>query len=232
MLLVEFAYNNSYQSSLKMAPYKALYGRKCCTPLYWTELKENQIYEVDLVKEIEEKVKVIRYCLKAASERQKSYADLKRKEIEYQVCDKVFLKVSLWKKIFRFGKKGKLSPRFIRPFEVTERIGPLVYRLVLPTELEKIHNVFHVSMLRCYLLDQSHVISPTEVEIQPDMTYVEESVKILDKEIKQLRNKSIALVKVLWNRHGVDEATWEPKEAMRKQYPNLFTGKIFGDENP
>ncbi len=86
-------------------------------------------------------------------------------------------------------------------------------------------------MLRRYRSDPEHVISPTEVEIQPDMTYVEEPVKILDKEIKQLRNKSIALVKVLWNRHGVDEATWEPEEAMRKQYPNLFTGKIFGDEN-
>ena len=111
--LVEFAYNNSYQLSLKMAPYEALYGRKCRTQLYWTELKENHIYGVDLVKETEEKVKIIRYCLKAASDRQKSYADLKRKEIEYQVGDKVFLKVSSWKKIFRFGKKGKRSQRFI-----------------------------------------------------------------------------------------------------------------------
>ncbi|KAG8503904.1 hypothetical protein CXB51_001877 [Gossypium anomalum] len=211
--LVEFAYNNSYQSSLKMAPYEALYGRKCRTPLYWTELKENQIYGVDLVKETEEKVKIIRDCLKAASDRQKSYADLKRKGIE-------------------FGKKGKLSPRFIGPFEVIERVGPLAYRLALPIELEKIHNVFHVSMLRRYRSDPSHVISQTEVEIQPDMTYGEEPVKILAREVKQLRNKSIVLVKVLWNRHGVDEATWEPEEAMRKQYPNLFTGKIFGDENP
>ncbi|KAG8501005.1 hypothetical protein CXB51_003048 [Gossypium anomalum] len=198
--LVEFAYNNSYQSSLKMAPYEALYGRKCCTPLYWTELKENQIYKVDLVKETEEKVKIIRDCLKAASDRQKSYADLKKKEIEYQV--------------------------------VIERVGPLAYRLALPIELEKIHNVFHVSMLRHYRSDPSHVISQTEVEIQPDMTYGEEPVKILAREVKQLRNKSIALVKVLWNRHGVDKATWELEEAMRKQYPNLFTGKIFGDENP
>ncbi|KAG8485940.1 hypothetical protein CXB51_019280 [Gossypium anomalum] len=138
----EFAYNNSYQSSLKMAPYEALYGRKCRTPLYWTELKENQIYGVDLVKETEEKVKIIRDCLKAASDRQKSYADLKRKGIEYQV--------------------------------VIERVGPLAYRLALPIELEKIHNVFHVSILRRYRSDPSHVISQTEVEIQPDMTYGEE----------------------------------------------------------
>ncbi|KAG8489273.1 hypothetical protein CXB51_017325 [Gossypium anomalum] len=181
--LVEFAYNNSYQSSLKMAAYEALYGRKCCTPLYWTELKENQIYRVDLVKETEEKVKIIRDCLKAASDRQKSYADLKKKEIEYQV--------------------------------VIERVGPLAYRLALPIELEKIHNVFHVSMLRHYRSDPSHVISQTEVEIQPDMTYGEEPVKILAREVKQLRNKSIALVKVLWNIHGVDKATWEIEEAMQ-----------------
>ncbi|KAG8485711.1 hypothetical protein CXB51_019027 [Gossypium anomalum] len=214
--LVEFAYNNSYQSSLKMEPYEVLYGRKCYTPLYLTELKENQIYGVDLVKEIEVKVKVIRDCLKVASDRQKSYADLKRKEIEYQVGDKVFLKVSPWKKVLRFGKKGKLSLCFIGPFEVIERVGPLAYRLALLIELEKIHDVFHVSILCRYRSNLSHVISQTEVEIQPDMTYGEEPVKILAREVKQLRNKSIALVKVLWNRHGVDEATWEPEEAMQK----------------
>ncbi|KAG8473026.1 hypothetical protein CXB51_034903 [Gossypium anomalum] len=120
--LVEFAYNNSYQTSLKMAPYEALYGRKCRTPLYWTKLKENQIYGVDLIKETEEKVKVIRDCLKAALDRQKSYADLKRREIEFQVGDKVFLKVSPWKKVLRFGRKGKLSPRFIGPYEIIEKL--------------------------------------------------------------------------------------------------------------
>ncbi|KAA3461584.1 DNA/RNA polymerase superfamily protein [Gossypium australe] len=181
--------------------------------------------------ETEEKVKVIRGCLKATSDRQKYYADLKLKEIEFQVGDKVFLKVSPWKKVLRFGRKGKLSPRFIGPYKITERIGLVAYRLALPSKLEKIHDVFHVSMLHRYRPDPSHVIVPTEVEIQPDMTYGEEPVKILAQEVKQLRNKSIALVKVLWQRHGVEEAIWEPEEAMRNQYPNLFTGKIFGDEN-
>ncbi|KAG8493033.1 hypothetical protein CXB51_010398 [Gossypium anomalum] len=202
--LVEFAYNNSYQTSLKMAPYEALYGRKCRTPLYWTELKENQIYGVDLIKEIEEKVKVIRDCLKAASDRQKSYADLKRKDIEFQVGDKVFLKVSPWKKVLRFGRKGKLSPRFIGPYEVIEKVRPVAYRLALPPELEKIHDVFHVSMLRRYRSDPSHVVSLTEIELQPDMTYEEEPIKILAREVKQLRNKNVALVKVLWQRHGIE----------------------------
>ncbi|KAA3477055.1 DNA/RNA polymerases superfamily protein [Gossypium australe] len=146
--LVEFTYNNSFQSSLKMAPYEALYRCKCQTPLYWTKLKENQIHGVDLVREIEEKVKIIRECLKAASDRLKSYLDLKRKEIEFQIGDKMFLKVSPWKKVLRFCRKGKLSPHFIGPYKITERIGLVAYRLALPPELEKIHDVFHVSVLR------------------------------------------------------------------------------------
>ncbi|KAA3474098.1 DNA/RNA polymerases superfamily protein [Gossypium australe] len=110
-------------------------------------LSENKIHGVDLIKETEQKVKVIRGSLKAASDRQKSYANLKRKDIEFEVGDKVFLKVSPWKKILRFGQKGKLSPRFIGMYEIIERAGPVAYRLMLPPELEKIHNVFHVSML-------------------------------------------------------------------------------------
>ncbi|KAK5802657.1 hypothetical protein PVK06_030269 [Gossypium arboreum] len=229
--LIEFAYNNSFQSSIKMAPYEALYGRKCRTPLFWTELGENKIFGVDLIKDAEQKVKVIRESLKAATDRQKSYADLKRKDIEYQVGDKVFLKVSPWKKILRFGCKGKLSPRFIGPYEISERVGPVAYRLILPPELEKIHNVFHVSMLRRYRSDPSHVISPSEVEIQADMSYEEEPIRILAREVKELRNKRVLLVKVLWLKHGIEEATWEPENSMKERYPNLFTGKIFGDEN-
>ncbi|KAA3480068.1 Retrotransposon protein, Ty3-gypsy subclass [Gossypium australe] len=171
-----------------MEPYEALYGHKCRTPLYWTELSEKQIHGVDLVKETEEKVRVIHDSLKATSYRQKSYADLKRKEIEFQVGDKVFLKVSPWKKILRFGRKGKLSPRFIGPYEVIERIGPVASRLAFPADLERIHNVFHVSMLQRYRSNPSHVIPLTEIEIRPDMTYEEEPIKILAREVKQLRN--------------------------------------------
>ncbi|KAK5775668.1 hypothetical protein PVK06_043586 [Gossypium arboreum] len=229
--LIEFAYNNSFQSSIKMAPYEALYGRKCRTPLFWTELGERKIFGVDLIKDAEQKVRVIRENLKIASDRQKSYADLKRKDIEYQVGDKVFLKVSPWKKILRFGRKGKLSPRFIGPYEISERVGPVAYRLILPPELEKIHDVFHVSMLRRYRSDPSHVISPSEVEIQADMSYEEEPIRILAREMKELRNKRVPLVKVLWLKHGMEEATWEPENSMKERYPNLFTGKIFGDEN-
>ncbi|KAA3480843.1 Retrotransposable element Tf2 [Gossypium australe] len=184
LTLIEFAYNNSFQTSIKMAPYEALYGRKCRTPLYWTELSENKIRGVDLIKEAEQKVKVIRDSLKVGSDRQKSYADLKRKDNKFEVGDKVFLKVSPWKKILRFGRKGKLSLRFIGPYEIIERVGPVAYRLLLPSVLEKIHNVFHVSMLRRYRSDPSHVISPTEVEIQSGLSYSEEHIRILARETK------------------------------------------------
>nr|XP_012466398.1 unnamed protein product [Gossypium raimondii] len=137
-------------------------------------------------------VKVIRDSLKTILNRQKLYADLKRKDIEFQIGDKVFLKVSPWKKILRFDRKSKLSPRFIGSHEIIECIGLVAYRLQLPPELEKIHNVLHVLMLRRCRSDPSHVISPTEIEIKPDMTYEEELIQILTREIKELRNKKIS----------------------------------------
>ena len=142
-----------------MAPYEALYGRKCRTPLCWTELSEKKVIGPDLIQETKEKVKIIREKLKVATDRQKSYANMKRKDIRYEIGEKVFFKVSPWKKVMRFGKNGKLSPRFIRPFEVIEKVGPVAYRLALPLELENIHNVFHVSILRRYRSDPSHVVS-------------------------------------------------------------------------
>ena len=143
-------YNYSFKSSVGMAPYEALYGRKCRTPLCWTELREKKVIGPDLIQETEEKVTMIRERLKVAIDRQKSYAYNKRKDIRYEISEKVFLKVSPWKKVMRFGKNGKLSPRFISPYEVIEKVGPMAYRLALPPDLEKIHNVFHVSMLRRY----------------------------------------------------------------------------------
>ncbi|KAK5786146.1 hypothetical protein PVK06_040776 [Gossypium arboreum] len=158
-----------------------------------------------------------------------SYADLKRKEIEYSVGDMVFLKVSPWKKILRFGKKCKLSPRFIGPYRVLKRVGPVAYQLKLPPELDRIHNVFHVSMLRHYRSDPAHVVPVTEIEIQTDLTFEEEPVQILAQDVKILRRKSVPLVKVLWRNHSREEATWELEEAMQQQYPHLFgSGKFRG----
>ena len=121
-------YNNSFQSSIGMSPYEALYGRKCRTPLCLTELIEKKVIGPDLIQETEEKVKMIRKRLKMATDRQKSYADMKRKDIRYEISEKVFLKESPWKKVMRFGKKGKLSPRFIGPYEVIKKVGSVAYR--------------------------------------------------------------------------------------------------------
>ena len=156
--LMEFAYNNSYQSSISMAPYENLYGKKCRTSVCWTKLKEHKEIGPDIMKDTEEKVWVIQQQLKIASDRHKSYVDLKRKDIEYEVGDKVFLKVSPWRKILRVGKKGKLSPRFIGPYEILEKIGPVTYHLALPPELSKLHDVFHVSILWRYRSDESHIL--------------------------------------------------------------------------
>ena len=125
----------------------------------------------DIVKDTEEKVRVIRQRLKAASDRQKSYADLKRRDIEYEVGDKVFLKVSPWRKILWFGQKGKLSSRFIGSYEILKRVGPMAYRLALPPELAKLHDVFHVSMLRRYRFDESHILLVQEIQVQEDLSY-------------------------------------------------------------
>ena len=140
---------------------------------------------------------MIKERLKVATDRQNFYAVLKRKDIQYEIGEKVFLKVSPWKKVMRFGRKGKLSPRFIGSYEVIEKVGPVAYRLALPQELEKIHNVFHVSMLRRYRPDPSHVVSSEIIELRPDLTYKEEPIEILAREVKELRNKRIPLVKVL-----------------------------------
>ena len=141
-----------------MTPYEALHGRECRTLLCWTELSEKKIIGSDLIQEIEEKVKMIRERLKVATDRQKSYSDMRRKDIRYEIDEKVFFKVLPWKKVMRFGKKGKLSPRFIGSYEVIEKVGSVAYKLALPPLLERIHNVFRVSMLRRYMSDPSHVV--------------------------------------------------------------------------
>ncbi|KAH9751668.1 Endonuclease [Citrus sinensis] len=192
--LMEFAYNNNYQASIEMAPYEALYGRKCRTP----------------------------DRLKVAQDRQKSYADKRRRELEFEVGDRVFIRISPWKGVLRFRKHGKLSPRYIGPYEIIERIGPLAYRLALPPKLSKIHDVFHVSMLQKYIYDPSHVLSKQPIQLKEDLTYEEEQLEILEDKHQVLHSKTIPLVKVRWRNHTKEEATWERKDLMRAQYPYLF----------
>ena len=223
--LIEFAYNNSYQSSIEMAPYEALYGRPCRSPLCWAEVGEAPLLGPELVRETTEKVSLIRQRLFTAQSRQKSYADQRRRPLTFEVGDHVFLKVMPRRGLMRFGKKGKLSPRFIGPFEILEKVGAVAYRLALPPQLERVHNVFHVSMLRKYEQDPSHVVDWSEMEIEVDATYEEKPIRILDRREQVLRNKTIPLVKVLWRHRGIEEATWEREATMRVNYPHLFENR-------
>ena len=136
--------------------------------------------------------------------------------------DRVFHKVSPWKGVLRFGRCGKLRPRYIGLYEIIARVGLVAYRLDLPPELSKVHNVFHVSMLRKYIPDPSHVLRDQPVELKDNLTYKEQSMQIVDRREQILRNKVIPLVKVLWKNHEREAATWEPEAQMRSQYPQLF----------
>ena len=190
-----------------MAPYEALYGRKCITPICWEEVGDRKLLAPDKVQETIEKIQVIKERLKTAQSRQKSYADNRRQDIEFEIGDFVFLKVSPSKGIVRFGKKGKLSLRFNGPFEVLERVGSVAYKIALPPSLCHIHNIFHVSMIRKYIPDPSHIIKYELMEIDKDLSYVEEPTQIIDKKEKILRNRIIPLVKVIWRHYSGEETT-------------------------
>nr|XP_033516013.1 uncharacterized protein LOC117280405 [Nicotiana tomentosiformis] len=223
--LIEFAYNNSYQASIGMAPYEALYGRRCRSPVGWFEPAEVPLIGPEFVCEALEKVHLIRERLKAAQNRQKSYSDKRHRDLDFMVSDKVFLKVSPMKGVMRFGRKGKLSPRFIGPYEIIEKKGNVAYELALPVELSSVHPVFHVSMLRKYIHDESHIIPTDTIEIKEGLTYEEVPIEILDRQVRKLRTKDIASKKVLWSNHDSKEATWDVEEDMRKKYPYLFEEK-------
>ncbi|KAL0543870.1 hypothetical protein IC582_018975 [Cucumis melo] len=220
--LMEFAYNNSYQATIGMAPFEALYGRCCRSPVCWGEVGEQRLMGPELVQSTNEAIQKIRSRMHTAQNRQKSYSDVRRKDLEFEIGDKVFLKVAPMKGVLRFERRGKLSPRFVGPFEILERIGPVAYRLALPPSLSTVHDVFHVSMLRKYVPDPSHVVDYEPLEIDENLSYVEQPVEVLAREVKTLRNKQIPLVKVLWRNHRVEEATWEREDDMRSRYPELF----------
>ncbi|KAA0067940.1 pol protein [Cucumis melo var. makuwa] len=220
--LMEFAYNNSYQATIGMAPFEALYGKCCRSPVCWGEVGEQRMLRPELVQTTNAAIQKIRARMLTAQSRQKSYADVRRKDLEFEVGDMVFLKVAPMKGVLRFEKKGKLSPRFVGPFEILERIGPVAYRLALPPSFSTVHDVFHVSMLRRYVADPTHVVDFEPLQMSENLSYEEQPVEILAREVKKLRNREISLFKVLWRNQGVEEATWEREEDMRTQYPDLF----------
>ncbi|GJY44357.1 putative reverse transcriptase domain-containing protein [Tanacetum coccineum] len=221
--LVEFSYNNSYHASIKAAPFEALYGRKCRSPVCWTEVGEAQILGPELIQETTEKIIQIKQRMQAARDRQKSYADLKRKPMEFQVGDKVMLKVSPWKGVVRFGKRGKLNPRYVGPFKVIERVGEVAYKLELPEELSRVHNTFHVSNLKKCHADEPLAVPLDGLNLDDKLHFVEEPVEIVGREVKRLKQSRIPLIKVRWNSKRGPEFTWEREDQFKKKYPHLFT---------
>ncbi|GJY90783.1 putative reverse transcriptase domain-containing protein [Tanacetum coccineum] len=185
--LVEFSYNNSYHASIKAAPFEALYGRKCRSPVCWTEVGEAQILGPELIQETSEKIVQIKQRMQATHDRQKSYADLKRKPMEFQVGDKVMLKVSPWKGVVRFGKRRKLNPRYVGPFKVLKRVGDVAYKLELPEELSRVHNTFHVSNLKKCHADEPLAVPLDGLHFYGKLQFVEEPIEITDREVKRLK---------------------------------------------
>ncbi|GKE91273.1 putative reverse transcriptase domain-containing protein [Tanacetum coccineum] len=176
--LVEFSYNNSYHASIKAAPFEALYGRKCRSPVCWAE----------------------------------RYADKKRKPMDFYVGDKVMLKVSPWKGVIHFGKRGKLNPKYVGPFRVLEKVGAVAYKLELPQELSRVHNTFHVSNLkRCYF-DDPLTVPLDGLHVYDKLQFFKEPVEIMDREVKQLRHSRVPIVKVRWDSKRGPEFTWERED--------------------
>ncbi|GJS23744.1 putative reverse transcriptase domain-containing protein [Tanacetum coccineum] len=193
--LVEFSYNNSYHASIKAAPFEALYGRKFRSPVCWAEVGDVQLTGPEIIHETTEKIVQIRQRLQAARDRQRSYANIRRKPLEFQVGDRVMLKV----------------------------VGPVAYTLELPEELSSVHSTFHVSNLKKCLSDESLVIPMKELRLDDTLNFVEEPVEIMDREVKQLRQSRIPIVKVRWNSKRGPEFTWEREDQIRAKYPHLFS---------
>nr|GEY51537.1 putative reverse transcriptase domain-containing protein [Tanacetum cinerariifolium] len=188
----------------------------------WAKIKEGSLIGPELVQETTDKVVVIKKKLQAARDLQKSYTDSGRKMTEYTIGERVLLKVSPWKGVIRFGKKDKLAPRYVGPFEILERIGPVAYRLRLPEELISVHDTFHVSNLKKCLGNANLHVPLNEIKIKKTLCFVEEPVEIMDREVKGLKRSRIPLVKIRWNSKHGPEFTWEREDYMKSKYPRLF----------
>ncbi|GJT73697.1 putative reverse transcriptase domain-containing protein [Tanacetum coccineum] len=191
------------------------------SPVLWAEIGESSLIGPELVQETTDKVVLIKEKLKAARDRQKSYADNRRKPLEFEVGDRVMLKVSPWKGVIHFGKKGKLAPRYVGPFDIFKRIGPVAYQLRFLEELSGVHDTFHVSNLKKCLADASLHVPLDEIKVDKTLRFVEEPIEIMDRDVKRLKRCKISLVKVCWNSKRGPEFTWECKDYMKSKYPRL-----------
>jgi len=203
--LNEFSYNNSFQASLEMTPFEALYGRRCRSPVYWTEVGERALLGPKILQSKEDSVRKIRVKLMVAQNRQKQYENPKHRSVEYVVGELVLLKVSHFYRVKRFGANKKLNPRYVGPFSILKRIEDVAYRLDLPASMEKVHNVFHVSLLKKCFNYPNFIVEPETIQLQEDLSYEEVPVEVIYSKEMVLRNKAISLVKVRWRNHSV----WE-----------------------
>ncbi|GKA67848.1 putative reverse transcriptase domain-containing protein, partial [Tanacetum coccineum] len=189
--LIEFSYNNSYHTSIKAAPFEALYGRKCRSPICWAEVGDAQLTGPEIVRETTKKIIQIKHRLQAS-------------------------------RVIRFGKRGKLNPRYIGPFKILARVGTVAYQLELPEKLSHVHSTFHVSNLKKCLSDEPLAIPLDEIHVDDKLNFIEEPVEIMDREVKRLKQSRIPIVKVRWNSRKGLEYTWEREDQMQKKYPHLF----------
>jgi hypothetical protein len=198
----EFSYNNSFQASLRMAPFEALYGRKCRTPLAWSEVGERALFGPAIIEEAEEKVEKVCENLRITQSRQKSYADKRRRELTFAVGDRVYLKVSPLQGTKRYLVKGKLALRYVGPYPITRRIGSLAYQLALPETMAGVHPVFYVSQLKKSEKAVEAKQVPMELlDLQDNLEYAEYPEKILDRAVKETRRTTTPFCKVLWSNH-------------------------------
>ncbi|GKD50382.1 putative reverse transcriptase domain-containing protein [Tanacetum coccineum] len=219
--LVEFSYNSSYHTSIKAAPFNALYGCKCRSPISWVKVGDSQltgpeiIHETtekiltgpEIIHETTEKIVQIKSNIQAARDHQKSYADVRLKLLEFQVGDKVILKVSPWKGVICFGKRGKLNPCYIGPFKILAKVGTIAYRIELPEQLSRVHITFHVSNSKKCMSDETISIPLDEIQIDDKFHFIEEPIEIIDREVKCLKQIRIPIVKVRWNSRRGPEFT-------------------------
>eukprot|EP00253_Pinus_taeda_P028842 PITA_28842 len=226
--LVEFSYNNGYHTSTQMSPFEVMYGRKCRTPINWGGPEDKLNLGPEMLKEMEEMVKKVRMNLKAAQDRKKNFADRKRRFKEYQVGDHVYIRIQTKRSTLQWSGCAKLAPRYCGPFQILARIGPVAYQLALPSHI-RVHNVFHVSILKKYVYDPRHVIQWQDIQVEPEGEVLVEPLNILDRREVQLRKRAITQVKVQWRHYGPEEATWEDEELMRRSYPALFVAERHRD---
>ncbi|GJX62824.1 putative reverse transcriptase domain-containing protein [Tanacetum coccineum] len=213
----------TYHTSIKAAPFEALYGHNCRSPICWDEVGDSQLIGPEIIHKTTERIVQIKSHIQAARDRQKSYADVRRKPLEFQVGDKVMLKLSPWKGLIHFGKRGKLNPRYIGPFKIITKVGTVAYRLELPEKLSRVHSTFHVSKLKKCMADEPLAIPLDEIQVDDKLNFIEEPIEIMDREVKRLKQSHIPIVKVRWNSRRGAEFTWKLEDQLQKKYPHLFT---------